>query len=261
MTGNNVLDIDPTETKETKPEAEASPTPSGLTEEERSALAKLVGEGKKFKSEEDLAKGKLESDKFIERLLDEQKERDQEIHRLHEELRVAKTTKEMDELRSQISQRQSEDKSKETTAPVLAAEDLEKMIEEHLTVRETRKSASDNVNQTNEALVKHFGTPEKAQEVVLARAEELGVSVKDIKQMAAKSPSAALALVTGSASQQPANKGLDKTSSAFTDAAAGSGTLGVKAEFEKLRREDPKKYWSPAVQNRIFQAIKEGTYQ
>ena len=56
MTDNNdVLSMD---------NKDADPAPnnennSGLTEEERSALAKLVGDGKKFKDEEDLARGKL----------------------------------------------------------------------------------------------------------------------------------------------------------------------------------------------------------
>src|SRR5690606_26975993 len=44
------------------------PTPAPVTTQEQAAIDLLVGEDKKYKTVEDLAKSRLEADEFIERL-------------------------------------------------------------------------------------------------------------------------------------------------------------------------------------------------
>jgi chromosome segregation ATPase len=257
MTDNNdVLSMD---------NKDADPAPnnennSGLTEEERSALAKLVGDGKKFKDEEDLARGKLEADAFIDQLKEELRGLREDLKRATDERKANETRDELAKLREQISQRQTDTESKENTTPELATEDLEKMIENHITARETRATAKSNLDQTNRDLIEHYGDRDKAAEAVKARADELGLSVDQITEMASKSPRAAMALVRGDAgSTRPAT--IDKSSSVSSEAVSdGIAKLSTKAQFEELRRKNPTAYWDPKVQNQIHRLAREGKY-
>ena len=231
-------------------------TPS-VEDQVKSALDQLVGDGKKFKTEEDLAKGKLESDRFIERVLEEQKGMRETIAELQEKLVRAETKGEVDDLRRQLSERNAEQESKEETPSSLTQDDLDSLIEARITERETRASAKANVDQTNDALVTHYGDPEKASTAVQSRLKELGLSLEDLTSMAAKSPSAALSLVYGADGQKrPEELSLQSTA----NVPPRETPKDSKAAFDELRRKDPKRYWSPEVQNRIFQLAQAGTY-
>lgn len=225
----------------------------------KSALTELVGSGKKFETAEELAKGKLDSDTFINRLLDEQRDRDKTIQELQEQLNSTKTQGELDKLRNELSQRPTGEETKEVTPSQLSPEDLESMIEASVTKREAQASTKANLYQTNEALKSHFGDTEKATEAVRKRVEELGITVEDLTKMAGRSPKAALALVAG---EQSAPSGdLSKRSSISAAAIVdGVSQTPTKETFDKLRRENPKQYYSPAVQQQIFKLHAEGKY-
>lgn len=250
--GKNVLTLD-------TPAAEEATT-TAVSEQVKSALAELVGEGKKFANEEELAKAKNESDAFIDHIKGENKELRDTLAQLQEQLQATKTESELEKLRHELSQSKSGEAPKEVTPSQLVTEDLDSMIEKHITAREIKASAQANLDQVNEALVAHFGDPEKAAEAVRAKASELGLSVEDVTAMAAKSPTAAMALVKGE--QTAAQPDISKQSSTSGVATSeGISQMSVKAEFDKLRREDPTKYYSPAVQNKIFELHKEGKYE
>lgn len=248
---------------EDEPKGNEQPTNSQPNVEDiKNYLSTLVGDGKKFTDEEALAKSKYEADQFIEHLKGENQGMRETIKELQEQLNNAKTQGELDQLRKKVSEELEEQKaSKESNpSPSVSPEDLEKMIEDHLTKRETESSAKANVDQTNNALVKHFGDPEKAKEAIQQRVSQLGISLKDLTAMAAKSPSAALALIQGGSVEQ--SRRLDLRSSVSSEAASGDGIASgsTKAEFDKLRQENPTKYWSPAVQNKIMALAREGKY-
>ena len=195
MANETVLSLDDDPNSEPKPnDAASQPNPATPSGDLMSALQELVGKGKKFENEEALAKGKVEADQFIDHLKDENKGLRDTITELQDKL----AKQEVDSLRSQLSKSAEGTKTEEATPSQLSTEDLERLVEEGITKRETQRTAKENLDKTNRDLIAHFGDPEKASEAVRVRAEALGISTQEISKMAAKSPALVMELIRGS---------------------------------------------------------------
>lgn len=207
-------------------------------------LEVLVGEGKKFKSVEDLAKGKLESDRFIKQLLDEKKAL----------LEEQNTRERLEELINKLSNPSPNNvptpPAREPENPVnpsngLTKEDLEKYLAE-----ERRKTQAEaNINSVRQELEKSFGSNWKT--TIAQKAQELGLSAQEMTDLAAKSPKLVLDLVARQvAPRVPTPPGNHLNTGSF------SQHNGVKDwdYYEKLRKEDPKTYYSAPVQKEVLEA-------
>lgn len=219
-------------------------------EAQASAFNELVGEGKKFKSEEDLAKAKVESDNFIEQLKGE-------LSGLREDLSKRETT---EELLKMLKEKQSQPSdSKEDTIPQLSKEDIAKLVEEKLVETDKSKTQTRNLSEVNSRMTEVYG--EKAAQILAQRAKENGVSVDFLKDTAAHSPSAFYSLI---GINKPSGSTPTTEKSSVNTAAAFQGTgpkVGTKAYFDNIRKEQGNAvYFDPKVQNQIFQAKKAGTY-
>lgn len=231
-----------------KPAAPAAPiqpaAPAG-------ALAELVGEGKKYKTEADLVRAIYEKDNFIERLQNENRG-------IREDLSKATETKDaLEELKASL--RKDKGGSEVPTAPALDPVKVEQMLDEALHKRETERVRQANIKEANAMLLKQFGDKTKAAEAVEKRAAELGLSRDDIVAMAAKSPKAITTLFGGVAAPKEPEPIGRKPGGVPLNVAAPADE-GVKASFDRMRREDAKRYWSPAVQNEIMRLVREGKY-
>lgn len=235
--------------------------------------ASLVGEGKKFKTIEDLAKGKLESDAFIAQLQGELKGMRNNLNRQTD------AESKVEELRQEILRLKEQESRLEATksgdlgtkepkpAPALSESDLGKLVDQRLTERETERSVAQNIQFVNAEVIKHFGSLEEATKQVRAKAAELGLTVGALQDTAAKSPTAFLKLVIGDKPQpqeQP-NVALRTTNinTAALTAATSGGSLkeGTKAYYDDIRNKNVKLYWTPEIQNRIYEAARNGTYE
>lgn len=230
------------------------------TPETADPLADLVGEGKKFKTAADLAKGKLEADTFIEQLKTE-------MAGLREELgKKVDNEKVLQELRDEIKQikeKATTAKSTEVTPQAVSADTLKSLIATSITEHEAARSEASNLVAANNALIKHFGSLEKAQRAVQDRAAELGLQISDLKTTAAKSPTAFLKLVGVEVKSMPTQRDVSSsvnTTTLTTNAGGGPLKEGTKEYFDDIRAKNPKLYWTPKIQNAIFAAAKAGTY-
>lgn len=219
-------------------------------------LEDLVGDGKKFKSIEDLAKGKLESDRFIAQL-------QQELKGIREELNTRITLTEfMDNFKNsntQPNQPSGDNQDRpggESTA--LKPEDLRKLLDEELAKREQVNVARQNLNTVKQRLSEAFG-PNYATRLE-NEAQKLGVTKEFLNNMAASTPSAFLRLVGVDAPAQKVNEDIfSPPTSQRTGTPLGNGTVKNKAYFDKIRQTDPKAYWTPAVQNELHrEAARQG---
>lgn len=219
----------------------------------------LVGEGKKFKTADDLAKGKVESDRFVEDL----KRQINDMKTSMDNQDLAKT--ELEALKNEIKTlRERASQSRDNTSPALSESQLRALVESTVTNLEGTKTANQNVIEANTRLVKHFGTLEKAQVAVKTKASELGVSIDFLKEAAAKSPDAFVNIL-GITVTKP-DQGLVVNNSVNTEAAGGSnnGQLkeGTKEYFDNvLKTKGRSHYFSTEVQQQIWKAVKAGTYQ
>lgn len=235
------------------PDPSLTPVPRTPDPGPADPLAELVGEGKKFKTVADLAKGKIESDAFIARLLEEQKE-------LRDDL---KGRKNLEELAAEFGKLQTP--SLEPNVPPssnnepsvdeqgTATEDLEQRIENTLTKREAAKKATDNRILVKQQLQKTFGNnfPDKLR---LRVAElQLGLSDEDLNNLAGKSPIAFLKTLgiseTSSVSAPSPRIESSVNSAGFMPS---NNPERTRAYYDRVKEQDRVKYFSPAVQQQMY---------
>ena len=205
----------------------------------------LVGEGKKFKTPEDLAKAKIESDRFIEQLKEEPKQLREDLNRLVEETRLLK---EIATRNNGAPLAQQEQKTPDSSSPEI---DLDARIRETLKRTAEEGKRLDNINQVNDAMVQTYGSLDKAKEVLKQKAAELGVGAEFLQDVAARSPKAFFQTVgiTEVARAQ-------QTSSSSTVNTAAMGNTGVKTNtykwYQQLRKDNPSMYHSPKIQTQMM---------
>lgn len=214
---------------------------------DKNYVEELVGESKKFKTVEELARGKYEADQFIERLKQEQAA-------LRKELESRKRLEEVADLLSQQKSQSTEglpparqDGDKNAT---LTPEQLELMLEERLTKREQQQIKDRNISTVKQKLTEAFGQNYAAK--LEQEANTLGVSKEYLTNLAAESPNAFLKLVGLDGRQQQSNLFSPPPSSVNT-ASFAPNTHGerTQAYYDKLKNTDPRVYWSPKVQNEM----------
>ena len=216
-------------------------------------LTTLVGEGKKYGDSESLAKAYSNADDFIGQLKTENQELRTELDkRLNAEDVLSEIKREREETlkATQIS--------RENTTPKLDEEALSKLISSTLDEKENQKEATANLTTVDSQMKKLYGA-EKAKEVL--ETKELNLSVDFLAGVAAKSPNAffnTLGISQKAETTIPTPTVSTTNTLAVKEINVGSiiaeGTWG---SFEELRKSNPRKYFSPEVQNQIFKMRKE----
>lgn len=134
--------------------------------------------------------GALEaSQAFIPQLKDENERLKQELEAYKADLAKRDTVE--DVISRFTTSRQSQEQSHTSEVPKgLDEAAVQEMLQRTLTEREKAAVASQNVNAVRNALVSKFG--DKAQEVVAAKAAELGLTMEALSSLSASSPQAVL---------------------------------------------------------------------
>ena len=218
-------------------------------------LTTLVGEGKKYGDSESLAKAYSNADDFIGQLKTENQELRSELDkRLNAEDVLSEIKREREETlkATQIS--------RENTTPKLDEEALSKLISSTLDEKENQKEATANLTTVDSQMKKLYGA-EKAKEVLETKAQELNLSVDFLAGVAAKSPNAffnTLGISQKSETTIPTTTVSTTNTQAVKEVNAGSILAeGTWESFEALRKSNPRKYFSPEVQNQMFKMRKE----
>lgn len=208
---------------------------------EESVFDRLVGDGKKFASSEDLAKGKLESDNFIEQLKQENEQLRQDL-----EKRLS-----AEEVLNKIKEDASKTSNDNTNQ--MSADDISNLVRTTVGNLTAEERMLANINKVDSELTKLYG--EKVREIVTKRAGDLGMNLEQLKNLAATSPQAVIYLF------HKENTNIARPA----DGSINSNALGVNtsqntenyAYFEKLRKENPREYFTPKVQNRMMKLAEE----
>jgi hypothetical protein len=227
-----------------------APAPAEATPTTESFVAKLVQErGEQWSDPEAIAKGKIEADQHIKNLETQLAE-------------MRKDLEKQDYAKSLLEQVQNKAGEATTPTPAPSTEnggetnpnttaetpDIQSLVEEALKAREAKQTVDQNVAQVDAALTEKFGTD--AAKVVADKASALGLSLDRLKGLAAESPSAFMALV-GEAPLAPTP--VSPTSSVNTQSESFNGnTAKGFAHFQQMRRDNPKQYYSPAVQREMI---------
>lgn len=213
----------------------------------------LVGDGKKFKTPEELARGKAEADAFIEQLKAEQA-------KLRNELNTKLTLEQYIDKMAGTGQNQTPPPNEPNgnqgeNLQSLKPEDVERLIDQRVSAREAERIQTENLRTVKETLSKTLGPefPNKLKSI----GQAIGMSEEDMNDMAKLRPKALLSLVqaqsTGTTQQQPQAPGLFVPPGNSVSRPAVVTADRTKSFYDNLKRTDPKTYWAPKTQNQLHQ--------
>lgn len=225
---------------------------------ETAPLNDLVGEGKKFKTVDDLARGKLEADRFVDKLTNEQKELRAELAQRLAEIEALK--------RGQTAPVEAPKPTEQPPVQKPQTQDLNSEVERIIQQREQAKAVQSNIETVTEKMTKTFGTTEKAAEVVMQKARELGMSTDELRDMAANSPKAFFRLMgvddkPVTTSPGTTSWGNVRSQPSKVEVSSNTAPPGSYKYYENLRLTDPAKYFSPRVQLQMDKDAREAKAQ
>jgi len=206
-------------------------------------LADLVGEDKKFKTVEDLAKGKLEADTFIEQLKTEG-----EVMRTKLAELEGKGSKEdtVAELLKAVREHQKTEGGDDDNQ--VSDADLSKRIKEIMRGETEAETAAKNRSIANQTVLDKVNGDVEAAKVYLAeRAKQLHMSVKELRELGEKSPEAFTKLIDGDTST--VSKGITEleghADNSGSDPVKEIDGHKTKAWYDAYKKEvGPAKYWN-----------------
>lgn len=159
-----------------------------------STIEDLVGEGKQYASQEDLARGKIYADEHIKKIEIENaalrdKVKDAEVQgdlftRLKDELSEKKEVPVVDPNKPVVTQPPVDEKPEV---------DFDKRVAEVVAEINDERQTKENLSRSLELMAKHFG--ERSKEVYTEKAQTLGVSKAFLEDVASRSPDAFASLM------------------------------------------------------------------
>lgn len=217
----------------------------------------LVGEGKKYRDTNNLAKGYVNLEGHLMEL-----RRDLAVKEAEVELLKANShnrpNDNLDTGNPPANTPAGVDPNNPTPT-VVNDEDFRNRLRKEVESLDKERQATLNAELAAQKLVEHFGDAAKANEAVRRRAAELGVSVDWLKDAAARSPEALFASM-GINTGQPVSR---QTPAPHNDVRFERQNMsGEKkySDFEELRRTNKSKYYSAENQREMqAQAKKLGT--
>lgn len=206
--------------------------------ETESVFEALVGEDKKFKTPEDLARGKQESDAFISKIQDENAGLKEELEKLQAKLgEKESTTNVVEELRNAI-------KGAESTGNQPAdKEALEKLVREIMQGEVSKATAEENRSKGQSLVLEQVGGDvDAARKLLTERANSINMSVADLRELSEKSPEAFAKLIKDEPSAA-GNASVTSVKGANTQMQGSSNRpehidgVPTKAYFDRIRAE------------------------
>ena len=223
------------------------------TTPQESYLQKLVeAKGENWKDPEVLAKGKLEADGYIKTLEEQLAQMREDLKKQEYQAQVLEQLQNKaagsTAAKTGVPNDNGSTEAQNTTAS-LSEEDLKSLVEQTLTQREKQASVKQNLAQVDKALDDIFGT--EALAVVQKKAQELGMSLERMQDIAAESPNAFFALI-GEKPKQPMNPMIQ--GSVRTEGVNMQASTDRNWDYyQKLRRENRNLYYTPKVQRQLME--------
>lgn len=204
-------------------------------------LAELIGEGKKYANEAAALASIIPAQKHITTL-------EAEAADLRAKAESGATVQSV--LDAIKSGQQVAPVAGNENAALTEPQDVSKLVTDILNEREQVGAAKANELKVDAEMTKRFGT--KSEETMVAKAQELNMSVANMQELAQRSPDAFLAFFpTG---QQENGGPTSVTSDVNTGQLEQNNNLqaGTKAFYDNLRRTNRKEFMSPAVQKQMM---------
>lgn len=210
-------------------------------------LEALVGEGKTYKTAEDLAKGKLNADVHISKIELENKE-------MREKLAAAKTVEDLlEKINANAAPVVNNDGSTTSvaTTPGMTAEQIAKLVEQQIQGRETATAKASNLAKAEAKLKALFG--DKAKEVFDKEASNPVIKATML-QLAEVDPDKFISLFQRSSSPTGVDTGQNGKNLNVNFQDSSTIVPGTQRFYSEMRKKEPAKYYSSNIQLEMHQA-------
>lgn len=222
-------------------------------------FAALVGEGKKYKNEQDLAKSVLHKESHIQRI-------ERENAEMRDLLTKNDRTAKLEEMMTLLLQKNSVPSNEAPPAreePVdngkntLSDEDIESKLEQLFTKKTVEQTRKSNLTVVKEKLLESYG--DNFAEVVKQKGAELGLNENEINDLASRNPKLFFKTFdVQSTTAKPPISVKNELNSAITSVPS----VGPKPRsyYLSLKQKDKAAYFKPATQRQMeADALKLGT--
>ena len=230
-----------------------------VTPENEDFRSKLVGEGRKYKSDNDLAKAYINADLHIRELQDKLDDQDAQKQLMNEVLT---------RLRNKADNVQDDgDDTRGTEPPAkrpeVKPENVAEAVKQALELERKADTAKSNTAKAFELIMAHFnGNRDEAAKAVNASWKGKKELKEVLDRLAATDPESAVKFVLGTnvsnPNQAPNVPGLDKVSS--PDVVVDMNSL-TWAQAKEVRKKNPTKYKSPEFRKALEQAAARAAAQ
>lgn len=220
-------------------------------------LEALVGDGKKFKTVEDLARAKWESDNYIKTL---EKGRDQLREDYLKALEAAQTGPQVKEMLDQLLSGNANNSNANTpandvNAPQLDPKQIESIVSSKLQEVEAQRRAEQNYTAVEAKLKEAFGP--QYREVFQQKVRELGLSMDWARQIALTSPEVLYRALEINQANKPDQFQAPSPSNRRSDNFSPNVTRRDWDYYENMRKTNPTLYWNPKTQVQLHQDTRE----
>lgn len=213
-------------------------------------LQELVGDGKKFKSPEELARGKAESDLYIKHLERGRDELREDYLKLREES-VAR--QKLEDLIGQLESKTTAPTSSANTPqpdekniqPQWDSKQIESLVSSKIQEHELTQKQEQNFNKVRAKLIETFGNNYQAS--LKTQIDNLGLSEDFVNDLARKHPTVLFktlgldAPITREDFQAPPR-------SERNNAFAPTSNKRTWSYYQSMKKNDPKVYWDKSTQ-------------
>lgn len=235
-------------------------TPEALEiDPDKDYFSELVGEDKRYKDTKAAGRAIVEKDAFITRL-------EAETAELRKELQKRVTLEELvDKIktaRTEQDQRPNPDgdHGRESPPAALSSEQIAELIEQQLEVRVTKERRASNALAVKQRLIEEFGKDYVSR--LSARVQDLGVTSAFMEDLAQTNPKVFFELIGSKETRE--SPVMPPKSSMRTESFRPQVKSKNYAYYQELRRKEPTLYYTPKVQNEMFNEAKrqgEAFYQ
>ncbi len=220
-------------------------------DQNKNYLEELVGDGKKFKTPEELARGKAEADMYIEHMKQRHDELRQDYAKLREEYNAGPSLKELiDQMKA--SKESNNDRTQFVNEDKSDTLDLTKVKEaarqEYLTLKQ-QETEERNYNSVQAKLIEKYG-PNYAQ-TLKQQVSSLELTSDFVNDLARKHPTVLLKTL---GLDGEAQKEMFQAPPKSTDRSDPFGYTPKRtwSHYEKIRKADPTRYYDPKTQDQMF---------
>jgi hypothetical protein len=215
-------------------------------------LEELVGEGRKFKSPEELAKGKAESDMYIEHMKQRMDELRQDYTKLRSEYNAGPNLKEtLDQYMQELKQSQVANPpiGQEDKSAVLDETKLNELVKQHMAANKQLDTEENNARDVESKLQAAYGPNYK--QTVKQQIDSIGMTAEFFNDMARKYPGALMRTLGIEGQRQGDTFQAPPTSTHKGDPFAGPAKR-TYSYYQKIRQNDPMRYRDPKTQDQMF---------